>query len=265
MQPERRSRHRRITVPLFRLGIACLIVVVILDVIVAAALFTPFAPVNRMVSAMAAVVSGSPTQALYLVAISQLVIALQLLADPDQALGAIDAYDTIWQVGLILFGVHLLLIGFLAYRSGFVPKDLRHPPGGRRPRLPRRRLRCTVMVQNYSISIGAFTFVGEVALIFWLLISGSRNDFSRDRPTPARHRSILTLCYHSPGGIVRRRKKIMNRKLTAILLIAAAVLTNAAFTVLGTVFNYPDVLSEPVEEILAAFRASRPPSCSGSR
>ena len=49
--------------------------------------------------------------AVYLVAITQLVIALELLDDPDQALRAIDAYDTIWHVGLILFGVHLLLIG----------------------------------------------------------------------------------------------------------------------------------------------------------
>jgi hypothetical protein len=49
----------------------------------------------------------------------------------------------------------------------------------------------------------------------------------------------------------------MNNKLTAILLIAAAVLTNAAFTVLGMVFNYPDVLGEPVDDILAAFRASQ--------
>ena len=47
----------------------------------------------------------------------------------------------------------------------------------------------------------------------------------------------------------------MNRKLTAILLLAAAVLTNAAFTVLGTVFNYPDVLKEPTSDILASFRA----------
>jgi len=50
--------------------------------------------------------------------------------------------------------------------------------------------------------------------------------------------------------------KIMNRKLTAVLLIVAAVVTNVAFTVLGTVFNYPDVLKDPVEEILAAFRAN---------
>jgi Domain of unknown function (DUF4386) len=50
---------------------------------------------------------------------------------------------------------------------------------------------------------------------------------------------------------------VMNTKLTATLLIGAAVLTNAAFTVLGTVFNYPDVLSEPVDDILAAFRANQ--------
>ena len=47
----------------------------------------------------------------------------------------------------------------------------------------------------------------------------------------------------------------MTPRLTAALLITAAVLTNAAFTVLGTVFNYPDILAEPVEDILAAFRA----------
>jgi Domain of unknown function (DUF4386) len=50
---------------------------------------------------------------------------------------------------------------------------------------------------------------------------------------------------------------VMKTKLTATLLIAAAVLTNAAFTVLGTVFNYPDVLGEPVDDILAAFRANQ--------
>lgn len=48
----------------------------------------------------------------------------------------------------------------------------------------------------------------------------------------------------------------MNRKLTAALLLTAAVLTNVAFTALGSVFNYPDVLKEPVEEVLAAFRDS---------
>jgi hypothetical protein len=49
----------------------------------------------------------------------------------------------------------------------------------------------------------------------------------------------------------------MNRKLTAVLLIAAAVLANAAFTALGAVFNYPDILKEPAADILVAFRASQ--------
>jgi Domain of unknown function (DUF4386) len=46
----------------------------------------------------------------------------------------------------------------------------------------------------------------------------------------------------------------MNRKLTAITIIAAALLTNAGFTALGNIFNYPDVLKEPTGEILDRFR-----------
>ncbi len=44
------------------------------------------------------------------------------------------------------------------------------------------------------------------------------------------------------------------RGLAAGLLVAAVVLANAAFIGLGSVFNYPDVLQDPAEEILAAFR-----------
>jgi Domain of unknown function (DUF4386) len=47
----------------------------------------------------------------------------------------------------------------------------------------------------------------------------------------------------------------MNRKLTAVLLILAAVLANLAFTALGSIFNYPDVLDEPAADVLASFRA----------
>jgi hypothetical protein len=49
----------------------------------------------------------------------------------------------------------------------------------------------------------------------------------------------------------------MNRKLIAALLVAAAVLTNVAFTALGSIFNYPDVLKEPTDDILTAFRDSQ--------
>ena len=47
----------------------------------------------------------------------------------------------------------------------------------------------------------------------------------------------------------------MNRKLTAVLLILAAVLANLGFAALGSIFNYPDVLDEPAGDVLASFRA----------
>jgi len=46
----------------------------------------------------------------------------------------------------------------------------------------------------------------------------------------------------------------MNPRLTAALLIAAAVLANLAFAALGSIFNYPDVLDEPAGHVLASFR-----------
>ncbi len=103
---------------------------------------------------------------------------LGLLGDPNQALRAVDAYDTIWHVGLNLFGVHLLLIGLLAYRSDFMPRifgvllviaGLGYLVDGFG----------AVLVPGYTLDVTRFTFVGEAALMFWLLIKGSRKDFSR--------------------------------------------------------------------------------------
>ena len=49
----------------------------------------------------------------------------------------------------------------------------------------------------------------------------------------------------------------MTPRRTALLMIAAAVLVNVAFTGLGAVFDYPDVLKHPAAEVLASFRASQ--------
>jgi hypothetical protein len=169
---------------LFRWGIASLILVAVLDIIVAAALLRLFEPVNRSLAITAAWFRVAYA-AVYLVAIIQLVVALGLLGDPEQALRAIDAYGTIWLVGLIFFGINLLLIGYLAYRSGFMSKvfgillviaGLGYIADGF----------LAVLVPDPPISIGQFTFIGEVALIFWLLIKGTRKDFS-DREADQDH------------------------------------------------------------------------------
>ncbi len=47
------------------------------------------------------------------------------------------------------------------------------------------------------------------------------------------------------------------RRLTAGLLIAGAAAVNLAFLGLGAVFDYPDVLNKPAEEVLATFAANQ--------
>jgi hypothetical protein len=157
---------------LFRWGVASLILVAVLDIVVARALLTVFKPVNRSVSAMAAWFRVAYA-VVFLVGIGQLVVALGLLGDPIQAVRAIDAYTAIWNAALVLFAVHLLLIGYLAYRSGFVPRvvgillvvaGLGYLTDGFG----------AVLVHGYSLNIAQFTFVGEVALLISLLINSRR-------------------------------------------------------------------------------------------
>ncbi|MGK5115620.1 MULTISPECIES: hypothetical protein [unclassified Geodermatophilus] len=49
----------------------------------------------------------------------------------------------------------------------------------------------------------------------------------------------------------------MTPRRTAAAMLAAAVLLNVAFTGLGSVFDYPDVLKQPADDVLASFRASQ--------
>jgi Domain of unknown function (DUF4386) len=163
----------------FRLGIVSLFLVIVLDVVVAWALFRVFSPVSRAISMLAAwfriVFAG-----VFLVAVAELVGVLHLLSndsplavfDPRQlhslALLRINAFTDIWDAGLVLFSVHLLLIGYLAYRSGFVPRIvgvllLIAGLGYLTDSLGR------VLFHSYSVTVGAFTFLGEVLLGLWLL------------------------------------------------------------------------------------------------
>jgi hypothetical protein len=77
----------------------------------------------------------------------------------------------IWDMGLILFGFHLLVLGYLVFKSGYVPKWLG-------VFLVLAGVRYTVdgfgktLSPDYNLNIAQFTFVGEVLLIFWLLWRG---------------------------------------------------------------------------------------------
>lgn len=48
-----------------------------------------------------------------------------------------------------------------------------------------------------------------------------------------------------------------SRRLTAVLLVSAAVLANLAFIALGSVFDYPAILQQPASDIFEAFVANQ--------
>lgn len=174
---------------LFRLGIVSLFLVIALDVVVAWALYRVFTPVSQGISLLAAwlrIVYGG----IFMVAISQLVGVPRLLGNDNylavfsaeqlqaQALLRVNTFTNIWDAGLFLFGLHLLTVGYLAYRSGYVP----------------RLLGVLVAIAGFGwvfdsfvavlsssplIEVATFTAIGELLLALWLVIRGRRLTLSQ--------------------------------------------------------------------------------------
>jgi Domain of unknown function (DUF4386) len=115
--------------------ILCYLICFIGDITIAWALYILLAPVNRLLSLLAAwfqVVYAT----LGLFCVLQLVSAFRLVHNGSyvKAFGAsqlqaqvqlaISSFRSGWNFGLILFGIHLVLVGYLIYRSGYIPKVL---------------------------------------------------------------------------------------------------------------------------------------------
>ena len=120
---------------LFRAGIVAFLVVFLLDVVIAWALYLYFQPLSRELSRLAAwfrVVHA----VLLGVALVFAFAALELLSGADylgpfdgdqlstQAMVMLEAFTYTWLVGLAAFGVHLLVLGYLVVRSGEVNRWL---------------------------------------------------------------------------------------------------------------------------------------------
>ena len=167
---------------LFRFGIFIFLIVAILDVVVAWALYVLLRPANPSLSLLTAwfrVVYA----AIFISALSNLLIVVQLLNGPGtlnilganslhaQVMVSLNAYTDGWNMALIVFGLHLLLLGSLAFRSGYVPKWLAilvviAGLGYLVDNVGK------LLSSNYNLSVSMFTFIGEVVLIFWLLWKG---------------------------------------------------------------------------------------------
>ena len=163
---------------LFQAGIVGWIMTAALDILVAGALFFVLRPISRRLAAAAAwsrVLYG----VVLVAAIFQLIAALGALGGQvtpgasRQALQKIEGFTDVWNVGLILFGIHLLLVGYLAYRSAYMPKFVGVVVGlAGFGYLFDAAARAIIDEPAFSLSV--ITGLGEFVLGMWLVIRGRR-------------------------------------------------------------------------------------------
>ena len=162
---------------LFRVAIAALLVVTFLDILVAWALYVLLRPVNAALALLVGWLRLA-APAVFAVALANLLDVAQLVGGSDgaalqpaqlqaQVMASISSFDNGWDMSLAIFGLHLLGLGYLLFRSAHFPRFLgvlvAIAGGGYLA-----DSFGTILIPDYALTIGAFTFVGEALLIFWL-------------------------------------------------------------------------------------------------
>jgi Domain of unknown function (DUF4386) len=150
-------------------GVASLTLVAVLDVAVAWGLFRVFATTGLGLARLAAW-SRVAYAAVFAVAIGQLA---DVPGAGTTAVSELADFHDVWQLALVLFGLHLVLVGRLAYSSRLVPRPVA-------VLVALAGLGYLIdsigdwVVSDFSISVGAFTSVGELALGVWLVAKGAQ-------------------------------------------------------------------------------------------
>ncbi|MEA2002772.1 MAG: DUF4386 domain-containing protein [Actinomycetota bacterium] len=120
---------------LFRTGLLSFLIIFVLDVVVAWALYILFKNVSRQLSLLTAWFRLVYTVFLGIAVIFFFVV-LQLVGGAEyltafnagqmdaQVMLLLDAFNYTWLIGLAAFGIHLILIGYLILASGIAPRIL---------------------------------------------------------------------------------------------------------------------------------------------
>ena len=177
---------------LFRAGLVAFTVVFVIDVVIAWALFIVFRSLSRDLSLLTAWFRLVYTVFLG-VALIFFFVALQLLSGADylsafgggqvdaNALLAVDAFNYAWLVGLVCFGFHLILIGYLVVASGWTSRVLGYVlmVAGTAyiiDTLARAVIADYADLENLFLAIVALpSVIGELWFTVWLLRKGGRN------------------------------------------------------------------------------------------
>ena len=169
---------------LFRTGTLAYLITFICDLLVTWALYILLKPASASLSLLTAWFRLVYT-VIALVAFTNLVTILKLLNTPDniaalapeklyvQVQFSIAAFKNGWYFGILFFGIHLGLLGFLVFKSGYIPKlmgvllivsGIGYTAKGLKP----------FLFPNTNIDFAVYTFYGELLFMLWLLIRGYR-------------------------------------------------------------------------------------------
>ena len=169
---------------LFTSAIYGYLITFICDLVVAWAFYVLLKPVNKNLSLITAWFRWVYT-GIALVALLNLVTVLRLLNTSDTLTGfqpdqlhaqvmlSLSAFRTQWHFGMLFFGVHLGLLGYLVFRSKYIPGIL----GVLLIIAGLGYLLTTLkpfLFPSINLDFAEYTFYGELIFMLWLLIRGSR-------------------------------------------------------------------------------------------
>jgi hypothetical protein len=117
----------------FRAGVFSWLIILICDVLAAWGLYVFFKPVNRDLSLLSAWIRLVYAAILGTALLKYIeVLSLTNGGEVSALLGTellqarvallLDAFDDMWSFGLVVFGIHLLILGYLVFKSGYAPK-----------------------------------------------------------------------------------------------------------------------------------------------
>lgn len=113
-------RHLEEGLLLFNLGLGLWGLIVVLDILVAFGFYYYLRPYDKKVAFMVLITRLIYT-AFLMVAVSRLVLVATGISSA-QVMARFMAFEKIWEAGLILFGVHLMLTGYVALLDNPVPR-----------------------------------------------------------------------------------------------------------------------------------------------
>jgi hypothetical protein len=174
---------------LFRLGIVSDLVMIMSDVALALVFYVLFKPVSNALALLAAFFRLAQATILG-INLLNLFFVLQLLSGanyltvfgPDQldafSMLFLDAHSIGYSIGLVFFGINLLVLGYLVFKSGYFPRILGILLIGASLGYLIDTF-AKVLLPNYGDYEGIFTlvvfapaFIAELSLCIWLLVKG---------------------------------------------------------------------------------------------